>query len=105
MEVQVKETLFSRVFNSLKNSRERVLSGKINCIPNPFKRFSEEFAGIERGRYYNITGQTKAGKSKFSYYFFIFRPLMYALENPDKMRMKAFIFSLEISQEDLYQEF
>ena len=105
MDRNTEETLFSRVFGTLKLSRERVLSGKINCIPNPFKRFSEEFAGVERGRYYNVTGQTKAGKSKFSYYFFIFKPLMYALENPDKMRMKAFIFSLEISQEDLYQEF
>lgn len=50
--------LVSRVVNDIKDRRQRVLDGQINCIPSPFKRFSDDFVGIEQGSYYVITGGT-----------------------------------------------
>ena len=55
-------SLYNRVFNNIVNRRERVLSGKINCIPWGLPRFEEECPGIEQGRYYNITANSKIGK-------------------------------------------
>lgn len=46
----------------LEERRERILSGGINCIPSPFKRFSNDFCGIEQDTYYCITSYTKGGK-------------------------------------------
>lgn len=96
--------LFDRVVNNLEERRERVLSGKINCIPCPFPRFSQEWPGIEQGKYYGITAVSKAAKSKFTNFMFLFKPLFYAIDNPDKLRLKIFYFSLEISEEDLYHQ-
>jgi len=98
-------TLFERVVTNLEERRERVLSGKINCIPCPFHRFREEWSGIEQGKYYGITAQQKVGKTKFANYLFLYHPLIYAFNNQDKIRVKFFYFSLEMSEEDLYQQF
>ena len=56
-------TLRERVIENLKVRRQRILDGQLNCIPSPFKRFSEDFIGIEQACYYTITSFTKGGKS------------------------------------------
>lgn len=53
------ETLRERVLQNLKDRRQRILEGKLNCIPSPFIRFSEDFIGIEQSCYYTITSFTK----------------------------------------------
>lgn len=53
------ETLRERVLTNLKERRSRVLEGKINCIPSPFERFSNDYVGLEQGCYYCITSSTK----------------------------------------------
>lgn len=53
------ETLRERVLQNLKDRRQRILEGKLNCIPSPFTRFSEDFIGIEQACYYTITSFTK----------------------------------------------
>ena len=55
-------SLYDRVFNTLVKRRERVISGKINCIPWNLPRFEEENPGIEQGNYYNFTANSKVGK-------------------------------------------
>lgn len=52
-------SLKDRVIQNLIDRRERVLNGQLNCIPSPFKRFSEDFIGIEQSCYYAITSFTK----------------------------------------------
>ena len=52
-------TLRSRVLANLEERRERILNGQLNCIPSPFKRFNEDFIGIEQSCYYTITSFTK----------------------------------------------
>ena len=44
-------SLRERVIANLKERRQRIINGQLNCIPSPFKRFSEDFIGIEQGCY------------------------------------------------------
>ena len=41
-------SLKERVIENLHKRRQRLLEGQLNCIPSPFKRFSNDF--IEIGR-------------------------------------------------------
>lgn len=50
--------LFKRVYNDLIERRERLLSGKINCIPWGMPRFEEDSPGIEQGKYYLLTANS-----------------------------------------------
>lgn len=50
---------FSKAIAYIKERRKRILEGKVNCIPIPFKRMSHEFPGFERKRYGIITASQK----------------------------------------------
>ena len=52
-------SLKERVIENLHKRRQRLLEGQLNCIPSPFKRFSNDFIGIEQSCYYTITSFTK----------------------------------------------
>ena len=52
-------SLRTRVVKNLNDRRQRILDGQLNCIPSPFKRFNEDFIGIEQSCYYTITSFTK----------------------------------------------
>lgn len=54
-------SLFKRVYDGLIEKRDRILSGMINCIPWGLPRFENQLPGIERGRYYLITANSKVG--------------------------------------------
>lgn len=51
-------SLYKRVYKNLIEKRDRILSGKINCIPWGFKRFEQESPGIEQGKYYLLTANS-----------------------------------------------
>jgi hypothetical protein len=55
-------SLFNRVYGNLIDRRDRLLSGKINCIPWGLPRFENELPGIERGKYYLLTANSKVGR-------------------------------------------
>ena len=73
-------SLRDRVMLSLKERRERLLNNKLNCIPSPFKRFREDFIGIEQGSHIVVTASTKGAKSQFTSYTFIYKPLLFLLD-------------------------
>ena len=50
------KSLINRVLNGLEERRRKVINGGINSIPSPFIRFSEDFLGVEQGKYYVVTG-------------------------------------------------
>ena len=52
-------SLRDRVVANLGERRQRILDGQLNCIPSPFKRFSNDFIGIEQSCYYTVTSFTK----------------------------------------------
>ena len=53
--------MIDRIINTLKERRERILNGEVNCIPSSFTRFRDDFVGVEQGKYYLISAGTKAG--------------------------------------------
>lgn len=55
-------SLYERVYQNLIERRERVLNGRINCIPWGLPRFENQLPGIEQGKYYLITANSKIGK-------------------------------------------
>lgn len=97
--------MIDRIINNLKTRRERVLNGEVNCIPSSFARFREDFVGIEQGKYFLVSGQTKAAKTQIATNMFVYNPLFYAYENPDKIHLKIFYFPLEESVENITLRF
>ena len=99
------KSLINRVLNSLEEKRKKVINGGINSIPSPFIRFSEDFLGVEQGKYYVVTGSTKSAKTQIASYLFIYNTLLYAYNNPDKLRVKIFYYPLEETPEDIMTRF
>lgn len=99
------DSLIQRVLLNLKERREKVLSGGINCIPSPFKSFRRDFPGIEQGKYYIVSGASKAGKTQIASYLFLYTPVLYAYNNPDKLRLQIFYFPLEETPEKITMRF
>ena len=97
--------MIQRVINNLKERRNNVLNGEINCIPFNLPRFSNDIPGIEKDKYYLLSGSTKSGKSQLTNYLFLYTPLLYAYNNPDKVRVKIFYFPLEETPENITLRF
>lgn len=98
-------TLVNRTLEYLQKRRDKILEGGINSIPSPFVRFRSEFIGIEQGKYYCVTAGTKAGKTQFASFMFLYTPLLYAYHNPDKVKLKVFYYPLEETPEDVTKRF
>lgn len=97
--------LVNRVISSLEERRDRLLNNKLNCIPSPFKRFSEDFIGIEQSCQYLITSSTKGAKSQFTSYTFIYKPLMFCYYTKANINYKVIYFPLEETPERIMQRF
>ena len=97
--------LIDRVIDNLVQRRENILSGNINSIPSPFKRFRDDFIGIEQGQYVVVTAPTKGSKSQFTNYMYVFTPVLYAYYNPDKIDLKIIYFTLEENADRIVQRF
>lgn len=98
-------SLRERVITNLEERRQRILDGQLNCIPSPFKRFSEDFIGIEQSCYYTITSFTKGGKSQFTSYTFIYKPLMFCYFTKADIDIKILYFPLEETPDRIMQRF
>lgn len=98
-------SLIQRVLQNAEERRQRILSGKVNCIPSPFKTFRYDFPGVELGTYYLISGGAKASKSKITNFLFLFNTVLYAYEHPDLVRLKIFYALLEEKAENITGKF
>lgn len=98
-------SLTQRVLLNLKERRDKVLSGGINCIPSPFKSFRRDFPGIEQGKYYLVSGASKAGKTQIASYLFLYAPILYAYNHPEQVRIRIFYFPLEETPEKITMRF
>ena len=97
--------LIERTLKTLEERRERVLNGYVNCIPSPFKRFSNDFIGIEQSCFYVVSSFTKGGKSQFTSYTFIYKPLMTCYYANSDISLKILYFPLEETPERILQRF
>lgn len=98
-------SLIQRVLTDLDERRKRILRGDINCIPSPFKTFRNDFPGIEQGKYYLVSGGSKAGKSQLTSYLFLYTPILYAYYHPEQVRVQIFYFPLEETPEKITMRF
>lgn len=98
-------SLIDRILDTLDDRRKRILEGDINCIPSPFRRLSNSFPGIEQAKYYLISGGPKAAKTQITNYLFVYTPILYAFEHPEKLRVKIFYFPLEETPENITLRF
>lgn len=97
--------LIQRVLSSAEERRKRVLEGKVNCIPSPFRTFRYDYPGVELGTYYLISGAAKSSKSKITNFLFLFNTVLYAYNNPDLVRLKVFYALLEEKAENITGKF
>jgi len=95
-----KGELFLRTFKSIQDKRQRILDGKINCIPWGFPRFEEESPGIEKGKIYLVTAATKVGKTQITDWLFLYNVIQQVIDNKLDIRLKIFYFTLEMSKEE-----
>ena len=97
--------LIDRVLHIAEERRERILSGKVNCIPSPFHTFRYDFPGVELGTYYLVSGAAKSSKSKITNFLFLFNTVLYAYYHPDLVRLKVFYALLEEKAENITGKF
>lgn len=97
--------LYNKTLNEIEGKRQRILDGGVNCIPSPFKRFTEDFCGVEQDTMYCITSFTKGGKSQFCSYTFIYQTIMYSYFAKEKLDFKILYFPLEETKERIMQRF
>ena len=97
--------LINRTFAQLEERRQRIIDGGVNCIPSPFKRFTEDFCGIEQDTMYCVTSFTKGGKSQFTSFAFIFQSIMFAYFTKAQIDFKILYFPLEETRERIMQRF
>jgi len=97
--------LVERTIHTIEERKERIESGKINCIPTPLEKFKYDFPGTEQATYYLISGGAKASKSKFTNFIFLFNTILYIYNHPDLVRLKVFYALLEETQMNIMMKF
>ena len=97
--------LSNKTLGVLEERRQRILNGEVNCIPSPFKRFKDDFAGLEQSQYVCITSFTKGGKSQLCSYTFIYQTIMFSYFTKATVDFKIIYFPLEETKERILQRF
>jgi len=95
-----KTSLFDRTYNRIVKRRERILDGKVNCIPWGLPRFEESSPGIEQGKYYLVSANQKVGKTQIADWLFLYNVIQQIIDNGLNIRLKIFYFTLEMSKEE-----
>lgn len=98
-------SLIQRVQQTIIEKRQRILEGKVNCIPTPLPTFRYDFPGTEQATYYLISGAGKSAKSKTTNFLFLYSTILYAFEHPDLVRLKIFYALLEEKAENITMKF
>lgn len=93
---------FRNTFNSIKENKERVEEGKVNCIPFiKFNRLRTKIPGIIKGTNWLVTANSGVGKSQLTKSMFILEPFQWIKQYPEKgVSLKVLYFALEDSKEE-----
>ena len=97
--------LIESVLNELEERRNKILSGGLNCIPSPFKRFTADFPGLEQSQYVVVTSFTKGGKSQIVNYMFVFELVWFAYFTKADIDFHIIYFALEETKKKITQRF
>ena len=104
-DLETKDSLYERTLQEIEKKRQRIIDGGVNCIPSPFKRFANDFCGIEQDTYYCITSFTKGGKSQLVSFMFIFQAIVFSYFAKEQVDFKIIYFPLEETKERIMQRF
>lgn len=85
--------------------RERAISGKLNCLPLPFKRMAKLFPGFRQYMYAILTANQKVGKTKLADYLFVHYPVIARLQGIIDIKTHVLYFSLEDPTSDKEDSF
>lgn len=96
--------ILNKVIEELKRNKSLREMGKDITIPFPFPRFSKFIPGVQKGRYYIVTANSKVGKTKLADFLFLYNTLMYTSTQKTNLKAKVLYFSLEMSKEDKVKE-
>ena len=94
-----------RTIQQLEERRQRLINGGVNCIPSPFKRFMDDFCGIEQDTYYCVTSYTKGGKSQLTSFMFLYKTVIHSYFAKEDLDFKIIYFPLEETKERIMQRF
>lgn len=96
---------YQRDIQELADRRQRVLDGKLNCLPLEFPRLRKVFPGIEKRRYGIVTANQKIGKSKLADKLLVYNPFFYSLTHKEQIRVSVLYFTLEMGKKEKFYEF
>jgi hypothetical protein len=90
------------VLQTIKENKQKVIEGYINCIPNPFNGMKKYFSGIFPGALVCITAETSVGKTSLAKYIYVFSVADYilSLKNQSDLDYVCYWFGLEESVEE-----
>lgn len=86
------------ITNNLKKLIDRGRKGENQALSMGLPKLERFVDGIAQETYYLIAGGTGSGKTSFTLYSFIYKPLMENIDNPD---FHIVYFSLEMTAEQL----
>lgn len=98
-------SLRERITTSLLERRNKILRGEVNCIPLPFNRFRSEWCGVEQGRFYLVSGASKASKTQITNYIFVYNTILFSYYNKGVIIPKIFYYNLEETKENITLRF
>ncbi len=94
------ESLYKRVLSNIEERKHRLENGYANCIPWGLPRFERVLPGIEKGKYYLLTANSKVGKTQITDDLFLINIFEQVIDNGLNVRVKIFYFSLEMTKEE-----
>lgn len=99
-------SLYKRVYEDLKDKKERREEGKYNSIYFPdLPKLNKVIPGIQKGKFIMCTASPKVGKTQLTDFMFVYQPLKFLYTNPDSnINIKIFYNSLEISKEAKHRQ-
>ena len=94
--------LFKKVKEEINQNYKDRNEGKITSIPWSLPRLSTVLPGItKKGKYINITANSKVGKSQLTDFLYVFQPIEWLMNNPySGISLKIMYFSLEMSKNE-----
>lgn len=83
-------------FNNLKSAIQEGINGKNEGLSTGFNRL-DKFVSLKKKMLLSVIGSPGSGKSSFTNYAFLLNPFEYNLGNPNKVKLKILLFSMERS--------
>lgn len=94
-------SLFDSTLKKIKENKQVRLEGGYNAIPwKNLPGLAKVVPGIQKGKYYLVTANSKVGKTQLGDYLFVYEPYEFIKKyKPDNINLKIKYFSLEMSKE------